>query len=84
MPRLVAAAVCRNGEVVTGRRHGDCMREAVLAHSWAKPVLGEETGFVDENGIYYSREDALVIAIDAGQVKLEDLRSGVLYSEDLW
>ena len=42
---------------------------------------GKNQGFVTECGMYVTREQALVIAIEAGQV--ENDKTGQLFSEDL-
>lgn len=42
-------------------------------------------GFVDAYGFYLTRKQALVSALENGQVLDEnDIRCGMLFSEDLW
>lgn len=81
-PRLVASAVCRDGEVITALRHAECIRKAIL-RGWTPPVRSSEQGFVDDGGNYYSREDAKAVAIASGQLP-EALRKHILTSEYLW
>lgn len=83
--RIVAAAICKNGIVFTGVRHGHIIRDMVavgfLSDIKKDYVSGDEQGFIDNNGIYVSREHARTIAIHSGQIKPDH---GTLYSEDLW
>jgi hypothetical protein len=78
---LVKTAVCRNGDIVIGKRHGECIKSAVLDHDWKPPVTQEEQGFVDGDGKYYSRADALIYAKLTGQASMDKM---ILFSEDLW
>jgi len=49
-----------------------------------KPITGEQ-GFVDDKGNFLNREDALEMAINNNQIlNPDDIRGGMLYSEDLW
>lgn len=47
---------------------------------------GDDQGFLDNAGVYHTRESALKVAVDAGQVKPDALgiKLGELYSEDIW
>ncbi len=48
-------------------------------------VDNEEQGFLDNEGNFFTREEALVIALESKQVKdLNNIRAGKLFSEDLW
>lgn len=78
---LVLAAIKRGGRILTGKRHSDCINQAI-ASGWYKPITQEEQGFVDSCGNYYNRKYALNYAKIIGQVK-ED-HKGPLFSEDLW
>lgn len=82
MTKIVAAAIMRNGEIVTGKRHSDCIHE-VVARGWARPIKQMEQGFVDENGKYYDRYEANKLAIESGQLD-PSKADGPLISEDLW
>lgn len=46
---------------------------------------GDDQGFLDENGVYYDRRSALILALKNNQVKdMKDIRAGRLFSENLW
>lgn len=82
---IVIAAIKRNNVVFTGLRHGHIIRDMVecgfITDIKTEYVHQDEQGFVDDLSNYHSREQARLIAIEAGQVP-ED--HGMLYSEDLW
>ena len=84
-PRIVIAAIKKYGVVFTALRHGHAIRDAVecgfLTDVDKDYVTTEEQGFVDSNNKYWQREDARLVAIEAGQI---DESHGTLYSEDLW
>jgi hypothetical protein len=82
MKKLVQAAVKRNDMIVTGKRHCDCIKDAVRIYDWDIPIHSHEQGFVDEDGNYYNRKEALEVAISNGQVPKNFKQ--VLSSEDLW
>lgn len=83
--RIVVAAVCKNGVVFTGDRHGHIIKDMVtvgfLKEMNKDYVSSEEQGFVDSNNIYWPRDEAWHVALAAGQIKSNH---GTLYSEDLW
>jgi len=79
---LVKSAVCRDGVIVTGKRHCDAIRNAV-EQGWKIPIMQSEQGFVDEEGNYYSRKEAMAVAIKSGMMD-ESSIDKTLYSEDLW
>ena len=84
-PRIVIAAVKCDGIVFTGLRHGHIIRDMVgcgyLTDIKEGPEKTKDQGFVDNHNRYFNREEARVIAIEAGQI---DKDHGTLYSEDLW
>jgi hypothetical protein len=82
LPRLVLSAVCRDGEIITAIRHAECIHTAIRK-GWLPPVRSTEQGFVDNNGVYYSRKDAIEVAIASGQIP-ESFKKHTLSSEDLW
>lgn len=45
---------------------------------------GEDQGFLDDTGKYYTRKEAEVIARACNQIKGGEIIGGVLTSEDLW
>lgn len=79
--KLVAAAVLVNNDFyVTGHRHADCYEKLYrkgINVSTAKTV----DGFVDDEGHFYNRIDAAIVARLAGQIVDPII---TLYSEDLW
>ena len=86
-PRIIAAAIRKRGVVFTGVRHGHIIRDMVMVGflmemgSERDRVYDKEQGFIDQYGKYYQRDEARVVALQAGQI-----RPGhpTLYSEDLW
>ena len=45
----------------------------------------DDQGFLDEDGNYLTREQALERALETNQVKdINNIRAGILFSEDLW
>lgn len=51
----------------------------------ASHVDNDEQGFLDENGTFLDRKQALVNALDNNQVKdPNDIRCNMLFSEDVW
>ncbi len=86
MSKLIAAAIQFKGITFTGTRHGDCI--GTIANTGFgteadKPLTDKNStqGFIDDKGVFYSREDARDIAIQCNQVPWDH---GTLYSEDLW
>ena len=77
--RIEVSAVLHEGSVYTGKRHGDAIRAAVEA-TGKKPVTGKQ-GFVTNTGRFVSREEAVKIALAAGQITEAKDK---LFSEDLW
>lgn len=85
-PRIVCAAM-RNekGDVIIGIRHNDTfMREAKMADGRER-WRGAEQGFVDQFGVFLSREAAWIVATEAGQiVRRCGVDEGRLFSENLY
>ncbi len=72
------AAIFYNGNIYTGKRHCDIIHNIVL-ETYTSPIKGIQ-GFVTEDGIFVTREQAARIAYEAGQIKQ---KKSELYSEDL-
>lgn len=77
--------------VIPGTRHYSKDMAAVLDQVADKLVsvfvTGDDQGFVDQWGQYYTRSDALVIATHAGQINTVRPKGGPsdeLFSEDLY
>lgn len=68
-------------------RHDEMMRQSFAAGHGPNVGLIRETGFIDENGRWLSRRDAVFVAYRAGQIPTPNSRYGdgqTLYSEDVW
>lgn len=85
--RIVGAAI-RNaqGEVIAGPRHWDrtmrAIAEAIGAPRWDLGDPTIEQGFVDQDGVFYTRSEAYEVAVRVGQVPVSKSKS--LTSEDLY
>lgn len=90
----ISHAACRfNGYIVTGVRHFcpimrnqiDAMGGFELLNEWQRESgeleTGDDQGFVDQYGRYLTREEAYIIAKEAGQIIREDHLPGTLFSE---
>ena len=85
---MVCAANLVNGLIICGARHGDSVMLAQVdllgdAYSFYSDELVQ--GFIDQLGVFLTREQAWDVAIAAGQI----LRrcggdEGCLYSENLY
>lgn len=84
--RLVVCAANRNrasGRLICGPRHWDrTMRQQKRAdEDWS----GWDQGFVDQFGVFMTREEAWVLATEKGQIRCQvDTPPGTLYSEHLY
>lgn len=89
-PRVVVCAAIKNhfGFVIVGQRHFDSvMTETMNDHtadirSWS---LGDQ-GFIDQHGVFMTREEAYKVAKEAGQIKYrcEGDEGRFLFSENLY
>lgn len=82
------AAIRLNGTVHSvprPGRHHTIIRILVLEKGFKPPISGEQ-GFVLSNGEFVRRKEALQVAIEAGQLDIEDCHAPSigLFSEDLW
>ena len=87
--RIVCAALRKDGDIIIGPRHFDAtMRRQIEDYSEDYCIgywKSAEQGFIDQFGNFHSREDALIIAIAAGQILRRcggDTRE--LFSENLY
>ena len=96
-PRRVVCAAIRapNGDILLGIRHySEDMHKQISARRGVdglnfKHRHDEDQGFVDQHGIYMSREEAYKVAEAAGQILYPDacgqgLDGPKLYSEGLY
>lgn len=77
-----------DGEVIVcGVRHWDPLMRNAINHL---DVKNDTTviiqGFVDNRGVFLTREEAFIVAMEAGQIrhKSGDVSSEKLFSEDIW
>lgn len=82
------AAIRLNGmvhSVPRPGRHHTIIDMLVLEKGFPPPIAGEQ-GFVLSDGKFVNRKKALKIALESGQLKLEDCHAPAtgLFSEDLW
>jgi len=87
--RIVCAAMINQGIIVLGARHYDkLMHEQIKllkksGGSWNKAI--EIQGFIDQWDNFINREDALIVALAAGQrIKRCGGDENRLYSENLY
>lgn len=87
MPRMVvcAAMIHQDGRIIASPRHFD-----TIAHEAAKNGFwGDcEQGFIDQRGVFMSRQEAWKVACDARQIRRrvggDGTDGGTLYSENLY
>lgn len=70
-----------DGVIITGRRHGDCIRVAANLGRYTRMETSTQ-GFVDNTEQFYTRKEAKELALKNGQISKD--HKGELYSEDLW
>lgn len=81
--RIVKAAVRYDDEVYLGWRHGPVMQYIIASLPAVRrhKIATEDQGFVDEYGVFHSRDVSAKIAARAGQISSIP---ETLYSEHLW
>jgi hypothetical protein len=91
--RVVVCAANRStktGRIVCGARHWDnIMRQSVKSDMTVPGLPDEwksaEQGFIDQYGVWMTREEAWEVALAADQIKYPLSHSeGTLYSENLY
>ena len=77
--RVVCAALRdKNGTIVCGPRHWDSICRVSSKEIW-------EQGFVDQHGVFLIREEAWVLAEEAGQIiRRVDGDGAQLFSENIY
>lgn len=85
--RIAQAAYNYNGYIVTGTRHS-CPIMGLQLNAIGFDVIQEwcpkgemVQGFTDQFGNFLNRQEAYIIAKEAGQIIREDVYPGTLYSE---
>jgi hypothetical protein len=84
-PRVVVCAALLNNddEIICSPRHFDSTARA--AFNWNDHWWNAEQGFVDQFGVFMSREEAWKVAEAAGQIKYRCGGDGKeLFSENLY
>lgn len=90
MRRIVCAAIrADDGEVIIGIRHYSVDMHRQINARWDGEKFhhrhGADQGFVDQHGVYLTREEAYQVAKEAGQItRPEACISDKLYSEGLY
>ena len=88
MRRIVCAAnrARFTGEIVIGIRHYDPLMQKQM-NSYEEFGYGDpvDQGFIDKHGVFLTREEAFVVATEAGQiVRRVGGDEGKLFSENLY
>ena len=85
--RRVVCAACRDtdGLIVAGARHFDgIMHAQIAAMGKSDSFRGAEQGFIDQFGLFLTREEAYKVAEEKGQLLNKPTIPGTLFSEDLY
>lgn len=85
--RIVVCAACRIGKItLAGARHFDMtMHSQLEAMNIPRDEIGNtEQGFIDQFGVFMTREEAFILATAKGQLKDSPNVPNVLFSEDLY
>lgn len=75
---IVKAAIKIKDEIIAGYDHGECFSRA----NFPIPTQDLEQGFIDSNGNFVDRKQAMIIAKEAGQLRYTPHKE-TLISEDL-
>lgn len=94
--RFVVCAACRYGDmIICGARHFDSVMHGVIKQlredrlfEFEKAGRAEQ-GFIDQYGVFMTREEAFLVAQEAGQLNVRRSKtphpgSTELFSEDLY
>lgn len=97
--RMVVCSACKFGEgedaiIFAGARHFDPIMQTQMKHMKEADELAyhnkgqQEQGFIDQRGIFMTREEAWKVAEAQGQIYRrvggDTLRGGYLFSENLY
>ena len=83
MEKIKCAAIKFEGEIYTGKRHNDVIYYMVTECGLSIPITGEQ-GFITEGGKFVGRQEAKIIAREAGQLLPRASDSILLFSEDIY
>ena len=83
---ITQAAILKDGIIYTGRRHFNILQDADKIHGLGFGGLKNGIqGFVDDTGVFFTREAAREHFIECGQITVLDrLHPTLLFSEDLY
>jgi hypothetical protein len=88
IPRVVCSAIRHeSGDLILGPRHFDATMHKQLASYYLTTVSWKaaEQGFIDQHGVFLTREDGYAIASRNGQiVRSIGYETNKLYSEHLY
>ncbi len=80
---IVQAAIRHEGQVYTGRRHIKILEKMIRVPRIRKAVSLGEQGFVNDENMFLTRQEASKEALECGQIDERPL-GGKLNSEMLW
>lgn len=85
---IISSAIKHNGIVYTGKRtpcrHCDIFKDSIPSHKFGE-LMNAEQGFIDDQGEFLNRTQALHRAFKCNQITLEQYKKlDRLHSEDLW
>ena len=80
--KIKCAAILYDGKIYEGKSHSEIGIKMIEDGVCEIPYpSGENQGFVTDSGKYVNREEAMIIACNANQIKVK--RGNKLFSEDL-
>lgn len=80
---IQCSAIKIGRKVYLGRTHREIILDLVTNKRCKLPIDGEQ-GFVNDQGVFLSREDAALEALSSGQIQKLGFCSTRLFSEDLY
>jgi hypothetical protein len=85
---VCSAILAENGDIISGRRHIDCIKIMVKSGKYELPVSKNVVqGFLDDNGNFLNRIEARKHFIEYGQIPASGpntIHETLLFSEDLY
>lgn len=83
--RVVCSAIKLDSKVILGVRHFDAFMRQQIPADTAEDWFRAEQGFVDQFGVFLTREEAMAVALEANQlVRRVGGDSKKLFSENLY
>lgn len=90
--RVICAAIFKGGNLILGARHFDMLMHKTIEQigngkfpGFAEFMSDAEQGFIDQFGVFMTREEAMVLAVEKMQVlDATHIHNKELYSEDLY